>query len=241
MKKKIILNSGSFSYPTTEERKLYSDEIPKITRLNFEYKSAFLNLVENSEVYNAINEEDIYWWNVCLNNRFGKLNETFLYLLTHYDRFKRFDLDANENKFAEDFLYEYYVEIFYYYFFSVRDVLGQLINVLYQLGEKEDRIYLNKSFTKRIPDEKVKLFFQDFIDSTSGSYKHFRNAFNHRFTPTQKDFRAVKTISISVDKKIISVGSEEQISKDDFYDDSKRLMNHLSNLMENFEKVVSVK
>lgn len=241
MRSTRILKSESFSYPTKEERKSFNKEIPKITRLNPEYKSALINFLENKKIYDAINEEDIYWWNLCLNNRYGKLTQTYLYLLTHYNRFKKFELEDNENKYTEDVLYDYYVEIFYYYFYSVRDIFGQLINVLYKLELNEDKIYLNKSFINKIPDNKIRVTFEEFLNSTSESYKNFRNAFNHRFTPTQKDNRAKTSISISDDEKEIGFGFEKEISKDEFFEDCKKLMNQLSILTKNFVEIISIK
>ncbi len=239
MKTSIILKSESFSYPTKEERKLYENQIPKITRLNIEYKSAFINFLENKKIHNAINEEDIYWWNLCLNNRFGKLHSTYLFLLTHYNRYKKFEIEENDYKYTEAILYDYYVEIFYYYFYSVRDILGQFINVLYKLEKDEKDVSLNKRLIDEIPDINVKILFEEFNDSISYSNKKFRNAFTHRFTPNQKDNRAKTTISISDDEKNIGFGFGTEISKEEFYEDSKKLIEQLSLLMKNFNEYVS--
>lgn len=241
MKITKILLAESFSYPTKEERHLYKKEIPKITRLNIDYKSAFLNYIENRSINNAITEEDIYWWNLCLNNRYGKLTETYLYFLTHYNRLKKFELEKDDNTHTEDFLYDYYTEIFYYYFYSVRDIFGQLLNVLYKLDFEDDRIFLNKSFINKIPDDNIKYIFEEFLNSTSESYKKFRNAFNHRFTPNQLDNRAKSTISISDDEREIDFGIEKKISKEEFYEDCKKLMNRLSIFTTKFEEIISIK
>lgn len=241
MKTTRALKSESFSYPTIEELKLYNKEIPKITRLNIEYKSALINFLEKKNIYNAINEEDTYWWNLCLNNKFGKLSQTYLYLLTHYNRFKKFERNENEFKFTEGFLQDYYVEIFYYYFYSVRDIIGQLINVIYKLEIDETKISLNKFLINKLPDAGIKLIFEDFIKETYNSNKNFRNAFTHRFTPTQKDNRAKTTISISDDEKEIGFGlTGKEISKEELYEDSKKLMNQLSVLMKSFNEYISL-
>lgn len=129
MKTEIILKSDSFSYPTKDERKEIEKRIPKINRLDFKYTSAFIDFIENSDIENAIRKEDIYWWNNCLNNRIGKLNETYIYTATHFQRLERSKLQEGNQKHTDWILFEYYVEIFYYYFFSTRDVLGQLLNI----------------------------------------------------------------------------------------------------------------
>src|SRR5215210_5453526 len=98
MKTEIILKSASFSYPTKDERKEIEKRIPKINRLDFKYKSAFIDFIENADIENAIRKEDIYWWNHCLNNRIGKLNETYIYTITHYQRLERSKLQEGNQK-----------------------------------------------------------------------------------------------------------------------------------------------
>ena len=167
MKTTRILKADTFSYPTKEERAEINKEIPKIIRLEFDYKSAFMNYFETNDIHTAINEEDIYWWNLCLNNRFGKLNETFLYVITHYKRYNEFEIQENDNKFTEALLFDYYLEIFYYFFYSSRDVLGQFLNVLFNIKLEENKIFLNEKFTKKIPNEKIRKILDNFLTETS--------------------------------------------------------------------------
>ena len=241
MKTTRILKSETFSYPTKEERREINKEIPKITRLKFDYKSAFINYLETNDIHNSINQEDIYWWNLCLSNRFGKLEKTFLYVITHYKRFNKFEIEENEAKFTESLLYDYYVEIFYYFFYSVRDVLGQLLNVLFYINLEENKIFLNKSFTRRIPNEKIRIIFENFLTKTASSYSTYRNAFNHRFTPTQRDNRAKTTISIKNNEEEIGFGFGKDISKKEFHQDTFKLMQELSQLMEKFDRIINEK
>ncbi len=143
MKTEIILESDSLSYPTKDERKEIEKRIPKINRLDFNCTSAFIDFLESSHIENAIRKEDIYWWNNCLNNRIGKLNETYIYTVTHHQRLERSTLQEGSQKHTDRILFEYYVEIFYYFFFSTRDVFGQLLNIIFDLRIDETKIHLN--------------------------------------------------------------------------------------------------
>ena len=229
MNKKIILKSDSFTYPTKYEREEINNRIPKINRLNIDHKSALINFLKNKNINSAINEENIYWWNNCLNNRIGKLNETYIYVITHYER--------SDNKLTEKLLFDYYAEIFYYYFYSVRDIIGQLINVLFEIGLKEHEVFIKKSFIEKISNERLRKSFEEFANSTSSSYKKFRNGFNHRFTPNLKDNR-VNNISNEKDENQNNISYTKGISQTEFYNDIIELINELSDFMENFDKFI---
>lgn len=239
MKKRIVLKSDSFTYPTKAENQAINKQMPKIYRLNIEHKSAFMNYWKSQNIHKAIKEEDIFWWNLCLNNRFGKLEQTYGYVITHYKRFKEFEISKAENVYTEDFLFDYYTEIFYYYYYSSRDILGQLLNSLFEIEDDESKIYFNEKFIKKISNEKIKEDSLEFVRLTSDSYKKYRNAFNHRFTPNQIDNRAKMTTIIKDNGKEIGFGTAKEISKSDFYDDIHKLMEILSNYTERLSEQIN--
>lgn len=78
MKKTIKAKANTFRYPSLEERQKINSITSKIERLNIEYKSATINILQNSPFETAIKDEDTYWWCNCLNNRIGKMEETYL-------------------------------------------------------------------------------------------------------------------------------------------------------------------
>lgn len=172
----------------------------------------------------VIRKEDIYWWNNCLNNRIGKLSETFVYVETHFERLQKNTLPQK----TEEFLFEYYSEIFFYYFFSTRDILAQLLNLLFNLGFESNKIYFNDKFINRILDKDIQEDLRIFLRNTSESY-NIRNAFNHRFTPNQKDNRA----STNIIKKdnIINVYTPEEPDKSEIFNEIKHLQKSLADLM----------
>lgn len=137
MRTRITLMSDSFKYPTKVEREKIRKLTPSIDRFKVEYKSATIGILKNFSVEEAIRSEDIYWWCNCFNNRLGKLTETNIFLQTHYLRVKVEKDKDPQNIYTDKILLDYFIEIFYYYFFSARDVLGQVLNIYYDLKVEE--------------------------------------------------------------------------------------------------------
>lgn len=237
---KNILTANSFLYPTEKERRDINMRAPKIKRLKIEYESAIMNIlnITNPDIENAIRKEDIYWWNNCLDNRIGKLVETYTYVIAHFSRIPKIP-ESSENIYNTDaFLLDYFIEIFYYYYFSTRDILAQLLNVSFNLKIAEDRISLNEKFTKRIKplNENIQIIIDKFIANTKKS-SYYRNSFTHRFTPTHLDNRAVKNI-IKKDKSI-ELYHSKKIDKNDFIFNIKESMKEFSDLMNSISLSIS--
>lgn len=235
MRNEIILKSGTFKYPTKEERNKIKKFIPEINRLKIDYKSATIEILRASTFEKAIRNEDIYWWNNCLDNRLGKLTETYIYIRTHFLRLQSSDIQKLKNKHTEKILLDYYIEIFYYYYFSTRDILGQLLNLIYELKIEEHKIFLSEKNVEKIKNRKMKDALSDFLSNTKDSY-NIRNSFNHRFTPTQQDFRAKKNI-IKANNRI-SFYSAQEIQFETFVDDTENLMKYLGCLMNVLSKEI---
>ncbi len=224
----ITLKSNSFKYPTKGERKRINNQTPKIKRFNVEYKSAAIEILSDSSFETAIRGEDIYWWCNCLNNRLGKLTETYIYVQTYYQRQQENNEEKSQNVHTDKILLDYFIEIYYYYFFSSRDVLGQLLNIFYDLKNKEHKIFLNEQFVSEIKSKEVRNGLNDFLDNTKDSY-NIRNSFNHRFTPTLQDFRAERNV-VKKDNRI-DFYSAKEIKIETFLNDTENLMKHLECLM----------
>lgn len=231
---KIIIESETFKYPTKDERIKINKLIPKIDRFDVEFKSALNGILKETSYETAIRQEDIYWWCNCLNNRLGSMTETFIYLQTHYLREQEKGNGEPPNESADKLLLNYYIEIFYYYFFSARDVLGQLLNISSDL-KIEKRIILNDVFVEKIKSKEIKNALTDFLKNTNDSY-NIRNSFTHRFTPTHQDFRAKKSV-IKEDNKI-SFHSVQEIRIETFIDDIENLMKHFGCLMNKIIKEI---
>lgn len=227
---KVTLKSDSFKYPTKEERKRINSQMPKTRQFKVKFKSATIEIFKESSFETAIRGEDIFWWCNCLNNRLGKLNETYIYVQTHYQRKLENQTEESENIRTDKLLLDYYIEIFYYYFFSTRDVLGQLLNNFYDLKIEEHKIFLNEHFVSKIKSREIKNELTDFINNTKDSY-NIRNSFNHRFTPTLKDFRAERNIKRENNEILFYSAKEIEI---------ETFLNDIENLMKNLERLTNV-
>lgn len=228
MSKTITLKADTFKYPTLEERRIISSLTPRIDRFNVEYKSATIEILGDFSLDSAIKGEDIYWWCNCINNRLGKLEETFVYVQTHYRRKQEIKKEKFEDRHTDKILLEYFIEIFYYYFFSTRDVIGQLLNIFCDLGIEEHKILLNEKFVEKIQSNEIKSALTDFLNNTKDSY-NIRNSFNHRYTPTHQDFRAKRNVIKEANK--ISFYPAQVVRIETFVDDIESLMKHFGYLM----------
>lgn len=224
MNKTIILQADTFKYPTKEERNEIQKHIPKIERLKVNYKPAVIGILQNQPFETAVQDEDIYWWVNCFNIKLEKLTETYTYVKTHNSRLEGIQNSETENHYTDKILLDYFIEIFYYYYFSIRDVLAQLINVSEDLKIEERKIFLNDTFVKSIPSQEIKSAFKEFVNSTKKSYD-IRNTFNHRFTPTHTDNRAKKNIIKEGNTTSFHYPTEVKVTK--FIDDIDNLMKHL--------------
>lgn len=228
--KSNIVSSESFKYPSKKERREINSSKISIKRLNIKFYSSFVNLLKQNDFQSTINKENTYWWNLCLNNRIGKLSETYVYLMTHYNRLEEQQEDLVS---PEKFLFDYYVEIFYYFYFSTRDVLGQLLNMYYNLNLPEHRIFLNENFINKIPNEDIRLAVSNFLDETKDSY-NIRNTFNHRYTPSSLDNRTRMEFDESSGTTNFYFDKEE-IKSEQFIQDIENLLYQLNILMESIQ------
>ncbi|MCH5716437.1 Cthe_2314 family HEPN domain-containing protein [Niabella hibiscisoli] len=235
MNKTITLKADTFKYPTKEERKKINQVISEVKNIEVDYKSATIAILENEPFENAIKSEDIYWWSNCLTNRLGKLRETYVYVQTHFLRTKEDVSKESLNSYTDKILLDYYIEIFYYFYFSSRDVLGQLINLVEDLKIEENKIFLNEKFVEKVKTSKTKEALNDFLNNTKDSYK-IRNSFNHRFTPTHIDNRATK--NITKEDNTIGFNIPAEIEIETFIDDIENLMNQISSLMNILSKEI---
>ena len=137
-------------------------------------------------------------WANCLENRFGKLEKTYIYVLTNYNRKFREDifqlpydiLKNSKDEIMNKMMFDYYAEIFYYYFLSTTDIIAQVINIYCRIYKEEKSFYLNESFAKLIlENDSIKNPVLKFVNAIKGA-KDKRNEFAHRFTPNIIDHRS---------------------------------------------------
>ena len=203
MSKKIILKSDDFKYPTEKERYEIQKDWPRLENFDFKYNHPLALVVnEGVPMDDASRQSNLFWWDYCLINRIGNLRATYIYTLTNYNRGFSDDLEkCTHIQLFNKLLFDYYAEIFYYYFFSTRDIIVQILGNFYSLSTKEDKLYFNSEFINKLNNISVRNAILSFEASTKDAYK-YRNEFAHRYTPNIVDYRTV----ISDDKLKMSFG-----------------------------------
>lgn len=221
--KTIIIKSSDYKYPTREERTQFSSGL--ITPFEFEnlseIKMFFEDILPPEEVKR---KSDLVEWNICLLNKLGKLNETYVLLNTSYERDKK---QKSVEKTIDNYLFDYYTEIYYYYFFSARDLIAQIINVFYNLGINEN----NVDFKKLCENEKlnsIKDLLIDFSNATKTT-NEIRNSFTHRFPKNYPDSRGA--IIRDNGRVGYGFGGSKVINPEDFIKNINESQNYLTTLI----------
>lgn len=87
VKKKVIHKASDFKYPTREERKIANADYPALKRFGFE-NIAELSLLLSGQMKptKVTKYSHLFQWDICLLNRLGKLHQSYVFLITHYNR-----------------------------------------------------------------------------------------------------------------------------------------------------------
>lgn len=231
----VTLKSKDFKYPNKGEFVKFHKICPKLEIFGFKHNHPLALIVnDRMPVNEASRISNLYWWDNCLINRFEKVCHTFVFLSTHYSRGFSDDWRENTHKqVTNHILFEYYAEVFYYYFFSSRDILAQIICLYYSIGLKENEISFNQKFYNSIKDQSVKSILLIFDEETKDS-KEFRNSFTHRFTPNIPDHRSV----ISQDNRALNFGGGSYIQSSMIVDNINKSLNSLSGLMTQLKEFI---
>lgn len=231
----VILKSNDFKYPNKQEFIKFHSECPKLQIFGFEHNHPLVLIVNESiSIDEASRTSNLYWWENCLINRFEKVCHTYTFLATHYSRGFSDDWRENTNKQAVNhIMFEYYAEVFYYYFFSSRDILAQILCAYYSIPIKEDKISFNQKFITSIIELDVKNILKKF-DKGTAEAKEFRNGFTHRFTPNIPDHRSV----ISEDGRALSFGGGRFLQSERIKNNIDKSLNSLSLMMTELRTVI---
>jgi hypothetical protein len=224
----VILKSKDFRYPNKEEFVKFHNRCPKLEIFGFKHNHPLALIVNDKMPMNEASRiSNLYWWDNCLINRFEKVCHTYVFLSTHYSRGFSDDWRENTHKQAiNHIMFEYYAEVFYYYFFSSRDIIAQILCIYFSVRLKENKILFNHTFFNSIKDLRVKSTLLKFEDETKDS-KEFRNSFTHRFTPNIPDNRSV----ITQDNKALNFGGGNFIQSEKIVNNINESLNFLSELM----------
>jgi len=236
---KIVIHSGTFTYPSEEERRSISEEYPKVPHFIFSRMLQPLEIFSTKISLNEANRiNNLYFWNIFLSNRLRLIRESYEIAVANYKRGVSDPAEAtqNEKQFANRWKFDYYSETFFYFFFSFQDQLAGFLNLYYFDEYEESRgLYLNEKFISRIPDKMVKESINLFLSSTDRA-KELRNAFTHRFSPTAPDYRT--TLKIVDGKKYYGLKGGESVSAQEIVANMKSSVGALSELMGNLSGLV---
>ena len=201
MTKKII-RSKYYKYPTSKERKYLEEKLPNYVRFKFENVNVLESTLRLKKPLEETHKKNnLHYWNITLSNRLGKLKETQLFLLNHFDRgFKENHLGCKDEELVDHILFDYYAEIFYYFFFSTRDTLAQLLNIYFDLNLTDREVGFG-SVLKLIENKQIKIALEQFYRE-SKTASDYRNSLTHRFPINQKDYRTELKIHQDGDKMI---------------------------------------
>lgn len=188
--KEIIIKATDYRYPTRDERKQVYDSEPLLRNFGFERVSTLFAVLNESKNAAETHKQNIlYWWDFCLQFRIRNLSESYLNSLVHFERGIPDDLTKFEDHhYINRMQFDYYAESYYYLFSTVRDNIGQILNVYYSLKIEENKIHFNKAFAGNIPDPAAQRILQTFMDKTEQNTL-YRNSFTHRYMPSHPDNR----------------------------------------------------
>lgn len=224
----MIIKQEDFKYPTKEEVEEIKNDTPRLPGFKFNHISALRLAIEHSLTNkDVLRIDNLFQWDTCLTNRFGKLNLTYQFILVHFKRgISQNYNDSSKYTVINSLLFEYYIEIFYYLYFSSLDILAHIINLYFKLEIEERGVDFKKVVKKNTPIQAL----LKTINAELIKLNDYRNAFTHRFTPTMTDHRA-DIITLGDGREALVGGASKQNDFEKMLNDSKQAMQHLSRLM----------
>ena len=192
-KTNLKVKTTDFQYPTEEEWRESEKQFPNITNFGFEYKSEFHLLFGQKTLPSEIpREANLYYWDISMNNKIGKLKLAYINLNTHFQRYTNvFEKSATEVN-IQKLQFDFYLETYFYFLFSLGDTIFQIINLYFNLKIDEKDVNTFKLRDKlKIQKETSDLSKLIIKFATSIDPKDLRNSFTHRFPKNQKDYRMI--------------------------------------------------
>lgn len=186
----IIIKADDYRYPTREERKkLYAVE-PELRSFGFAYASTLESLLSGrKDAPMAHKKSNLYWWDNCLHNRLGSLWHSYINCLTHYERgIPEKEEDYSDHHYINRIQFDFYAETYYYFYATVKDNLGQILNIYFDLGLTEGEIHFNGGFAGKLPSGDIRKNVKVFLKQTYQTAL-YRNSFTHRYPPNRRDNR----------------------------------------------------
>ncbi|MDO5663996.1 MAG: Cthe_2314 family HEPN domain-containing protein [Bacteroidia bacterium] len=224
----MILKRKNFTYPTKEEVDIVYKTLPKLECFGFNFNETITIWGDEKLSLEQITRIDnLKYWDICLSNKLSKTRSSYEYLIVHFNRGVCEDLKSDDElTIINTAQFEYYAEVFYYFYFSSLDILAQIVSLYFDPLADENRTAFNCVFSKK------HTFSDNLLFSTYqklNKARDYRHAFTHRFTPLLNDSRS--RIIVSGEKKYLGIGVEQKLDYQDAIDNSSEALNILSDLL----------
>ena len=194
----IIIKASDYQYPTRAELKEVYKSTPDLHNFGFESAHPFTSLIyDERNITEVYRDDHLQYWNAVLLNRNGALAHTYENAIVHFTRGVPDGVKLYaHNHYINRIQFDYYAEIFYYHFSTVKDTIGQILNVYYSCDVPIDKLYFNETFLKRIPNQAVIDSIISFFDETKLATT-YRNSFTHRTPINYPDTRSTIELEVS--------------------------------------------
>lgn len=212
--------SEYFKYPTDNERTDALQSYPELSYFEFKSTSSINLPAEfNKEIH-------LYYWDKCLQSKLEKLQSSYVYTKTHYER----GIPENEENFTNtNYInrtqFDFYIEIFYYYFISTRDILFQIVNIYYDFGLPENGVSY-KALKEKKRNEEIIALIDNFNENISDS-SEIRHSITHRY-PLNHDDGRTEFDDRSKDYSYLTFKTKKAISRSELIEDMNQSLTHLS-------------
>ncbi|MCD4819108.1 MAG: hypothetical protein K8S23_10495 [Candidatus Cloacimonetes bacterium] len=233
------IKANEFKYPSKEERCIAKVDFPNFSNFGFEYKSEFVSILkEGKTLFETNRSNNLYWWDICLQNKIGKLNNAYINAITNYNRsIPENTAEFEKNNYLNKIQFDFYTETLYYFLFSVRDIILQIINVYYKLKMNEYDVCLRKLKKKKLNGNIISLLVTLVNDLDSAT--KIRNAFTHRFPINQADYRTIFTKRD--EKEILAAGTGKKLTPKEIMSNINKSLPVLSKFLEQLKKEMNIK
>lgn len=195
--KTIIIKASDYTYPSREELQAVYKTNPDLYSFGYTSDHPITSLVSRQKgIMEVYRDDHLHYWDGVLLNRNGALSHTYHNAIVHYTRGFPEDESAFEHQhYINRIQFDYYSEIFYYHFATVKDTIGQILNVYYTMGFDVTKVYI-KDVLVKVPNKAVSMAIKDFNMQTKLTTS-FRNSFTHRTPINYPDSRSTIELSIS--------------------------------------------
>lgn len=189
-RKTIRIKASDYRYPSRDElREIYNIN-PDLHAFGYMSEYPMTALISMKKGIKEVHRDDhLQYWDRVLLNRNGMLSRTYHNAMVHYMRGFPDDESAFEHEhYINRIQFDQYAEIFYYHFSTVKDTIGQILNVYYSMGFDVTKLFF-KNVLAKIPDQAVLKAITDFNVLTEVTTE-YRNSFTHRTPINYPDSRS---------------------------------------------------